>query len=84
MAALEKFNKLGFNYYEPTGNDNTYYFAKHIEKGNHTAQLWIVLRKKTPVVTYKYDYKTVDLPNVLEEAVAEFLGELGYETYRTE
>ncbi len=83
MDALEKFGKLGFNCFEPTVTDNTYYFSKHIEKGNHSAQLWIVLRK-TPVVTYKYDYKNTELPSVLEDTVAEFLGELGYETYRTE
>ena len=83
MEYLEKFKKLGFNCFEPTGKDNTYYFVKHIEKGGHTAQIWIVMRK-TPIVSYKYDYKDAVLPKSLEETIGEFLGTLGYETYRVE
>jgi len=81
MDYAEKLEKLGFRGFEPTTKDKTYYFSKHIEKGNHSYQLWIELKKKTPVVAYKCDYKTVELTGTVEDAVGDFLGKLGYETY---
>lgn len=82
MEALNKLTKLGFTCVEPTDKDKTYFFAKHTEKGKHTTQIWIVLRR-IPEITIKEDYETVVEPaSELEEALAEFLGELGYDNYK--
>lgn len=82
MDYAEKLEKLGFTGFEPTEKDKTYYFSKHIENGNHSYQLWIELKRKTPVVTYNCDYKAIDLVGTVEEAVGDFLGKLGYESYK--
>lgn len=80
---MERFEKLGFFCVGPSKTDRTYYFVKHIEKGNHTLQIWITL-KKVPFVTYKYDNKLAPLTKILEEAIGSFLGDLGYESYTVE
>ena len=74
---------LGFLCVEHSNKYKTYYFVKHIEKGNHTLQIWITL-KKVPLVTYKYDHKLAPLTKILEEAIGSFLGDLGYESYTVE
>lgn len=81
MEFAEKLEKLGFTGFGPTNKDKTYYFSKHTEKGNHSYQLWIELKKKIPVVAYKCDYKTIELAGAVEEAVSDFLGKLDYESY---
>ena len=80
---MERFKKLGFFCVEPSNKDKTYYFVKHIEKGNHTLQVWITL-KKVPLVTYKYDHKLSALTKILEDTIGSFLGDLGYESYTVE
>lgn len=81
MEFADKLEKLGFTGFGPTAKDKTYYFSKHTEKENHSYQLWIELKKKTPVVAYKCDYKTIELAGAVEEAVGDFLGRLDYESY---
>lgn len=83
MTSIEKLKKLGFSCVEPTATDNTYYFAKHIEKPRKTIQIWIIL-KKTPVVYYKENHKKVVLntSGPLGAAITDFINELGYATYK--
>ena len=80
LNALKQFEKLGFFCVTPTDKDKTFFFTKHIEKGNHTVQIWVILRK-TPIVEYRYDGKQVELPATIESAIGELLGELDYPTF---
>ena len=81
MKYAEKLEKLGFMGFEPSLTDKTYYFSKHIEKGKHSCQLWVELKRSIPIVTYKYDYKVVVPEGSVIDAVTDFLEKLGYDVY---
>ena len=81
MRYAEKVERLGFMGFEPSLTDRTYYFSKHIEKGKHSCQLWVDLKRSIPTVTYKYDYKVIVPGSSVIDAVTDFLKKLGYDVY---
>lgn len=73
---------MGFTFQRPSKKDKTWFFVRHTEKGGHTIQLWITLRKK-PIVELLFDGASIEPEpgNTIDVAINEFLAELGYTEY---